>query len=214
MGQYGMMAKRMPSIIEWFNPLPVPRSPFVLYPPIQNEVFSNQNDMPALNAGSVPDTYIIKSIFLKENEKEKEEKALFKKTFLLYIKESVYEYGFSSEAEDYLNSRLKNDGAYYREWINELFLNHIDNEAVVIGLLRIISHIAYDDIFPVGMTIAAASLSHKSNLVKENAIRAFENWEEPRNITLLESIECTDPLLNNYISQVIQDLKEKLECPC
>lgn len=140
-------------------------------------------------------------------EQLKADKDTFKNAMMQSIDNSIFEYGFSSQAENFLNNYLSIIGPLAREWINEIYLENIKNEEMIVGLLRVISHLPYESLYPVGMTIAAASLSHQSNRVKENGIRAFENWEDKRSIVLLEVIECSDPSLRKYRDQVIQDLR-------
>jgi hypothetical protein len=135
------------------------------------------------------------------------EKEKFKRQTTQLLKESVYDYGFSSSAENFIREKMDENGVYYREWLNEIYIENIDDESMLVALLRVVSHFEYDEVYPIGMTIAAAALNHKSNLVKENAIRSFENWEDPRNIKLLEMIDCSEPHLKPYLDQVIQDLK-------
>jgi len=150
------------------------------------------------NISDIFDKYLLNSKKIK-----------FKQRATQLLKESIYDYGFSSEAEVYIQEHLEENGIYCREWLNEIYLENINDESMIVALLRVISHFEYDEVFPVGMTIASAALGLKSNLVKENAIRAFENWEDPRNIKLLEMVDCTD-YLKPYLEQVIQDLRDLL----
>jgi hypothetical protein len=136
------------------------------------------------------------------------EKKKFKRESIQLLKESIYDYGFSSPAENFIREKLNENAIYCREWLNEIYIENIDNESMLIALLRVVSHFEYDEVYPVGMTIATSALSHKSNLIKENAIQSFENWEDPRNIKLLEMMDCDEPYLKSYLDQVIKDLKE------
>jgi len=135
-------------------------------------------------------------------------KKVFFSNFIQILNDSNFEYGYSSSAEQFILKALDSYGIYVREWINEVFIDNFSNEAVLESILRIISHFSYQDMYPQGMTMAIAALSHESIVVKENAIRAFENWENKESLEYLKSISVCDQWLNEYLLQVITYLED------
>jgi hypothetical protein len=110
-------------------------------------------------------------------------------------------------ADDFVSKSLRNIGPLAREWINAVFIDNYDDEYIVSSILRVISHFDYYELYPHGMTMATAALTHKSLIVKENAIRVFENWENPDCLNILKDVEVNEEWLRSYIEQVIFDLE-------
>jgi hypothetical protein len=144
--------------------------------------------------------------------KVQKQKECFKNQFLASVKESVFDYGYSSDAENYFLSTIENVGEICLLWLTEVFAENFDKAEVIEGLLRVIANIPYDTIDSTGLTIATAALSHKSDVIKENAIRAFENWNDERCLPVLENIECANDFLQEYLDSVIAGIKEDSVC--
>lgn len=134
-------------------------------------------------------------------------KSTFVSNFLLLLYESDFEFGYKSQADDYVEGAIDKYGTFAREWINEVFLQNIDNPSIITPLLRVISHFDYEQILPQGITIAAVALSHCDVEVKECGVRCFENWESSENLPLLKNLEISEEWLNDYVQGVIQDLE-------
>jgi hypothetical protein len=131
----------------------------------------------------------------------------FRNEFSQLLRESEFEYGFSSPAEKYVSEELLKHGPLAREWINELFLEDFTEPHILGGVLRVISHFDYSELHPQGMTMCVAALSHADPAIKEEAIRVIENWENADLIPLLRSLDVRDSWLVEYINQVIRDLE-------
>jgi hypothetical protein len=145
-------------------------------------------------------------------EKSQKQKERFKNQFLASIKESVFDYGYSSDAENYFLSTIDSVGETCLLWLTEVFAANFDKAGVIEGVLRVIANIPYDTINSTGLTLATAALSHKSDVVKENAIRAFENWNDERCLPVLENIECANDFLQEYLNSVIAGIREDSVC--
>jgi hypothetical protein len=143
------------------------------------------------------------------DEKNQKERDAFKKQFMASIKASIFDYGYSSEAEKYFLSILDSFGERSLLWLNEVFTENFDKIGIVEGVLRVIANIPIRKIGAIGITMATAAVSHKSDIIKENAIRAFENWDETQCLPVLENIECSNSYLNDYLTKVIRYIKEK-----
>lgn len=125
-----------------------------------------------------------------------------------FLKESIFEYGYSNPAEVFIEDMLGKNGPLSREWINEYFLKYYQFPETTSKVLRIISHLPYEMIYPQGPTMCLAGLLHKSTEVNEAAIRAIENWEAPDNLILLKNIKVKEKWLDDYLKQVICDLED------
>lgn len=130
--------------------------------------------------------------------------------FLSLIKEEDFEFGFISRSEELIASQLQINALATRNWLNEIFINHFDNEVVLIGLLRIIGRFDESLIFPQGQTIALAALSHSNDEIKELGVRAFEKWCSAESLSILKKLNLNSVWLQEYVNDVINDLEEQL----
>ncbi len=126
---------------------------------------------------------------------------------LSLIGECDFEYGFTASVDTFIRERLAENELATKEWLNDLFVRYWDDMAVLTGLLRAIAHLDYDEVCPAGPTMAIAALSHKSVEVRECGVRAFENWAASDAVSLLEHLRCPERWLQEYVDDVIADLK-------
>lgn len=138
-------------------------------------------------------------------------KEKYTKELLNIIREQDFEYGLDSQADWFIRKLFKTNEAVTKEWLNLVFINYFDDTRVIIGLLQIIAHMEYFEIYPQGPTMALAALSHTTLEVRECGIRAFENWGTIGSLNVLKSIMCPEKWLQEYVEQVIVDLEEELE---
>ncbi len=134
-------------------------------------------------------------------------RAEFMKRLLQLLYESDFEFGFATPADEFVQKALHNYGPLAREWINRLYNANFGEPRVMCAILRIIAHFEYDEMYPQGMTMAAAALLHADSSVRECAIRCFENWEDPSNLEILRNICVSDGWLRDYLDSVISDLE-------
>jgi len=154
----------------------------------------------------IPTTADIENLL--NQERMNQFKSEFEERFLEALRESEFEYGFSSLADFFIQRRLDENEAVTREWLNDIFIRHFADVAISTGILRVIAHVDYDKIYPEGVTIALAALVHCNVEVKECGVRAFENWEVPEHLPVLESLEFEEAWLNEYVQRVIKEIKE------
>jgi hypothetical protein len=100
----------------------------------------------------------------------------FSRQFVTHILEDDFEYGIDSRANATVREQMKINAAVTKDWLNRIYVANFKNSEILIGILRVIARFEKEEIFPTGYTIAAASLSHKDEIVQETAIRAFESW--------------------------------------
>ena len=131
----------------------------------------------------------------------------FRNEFVCLLRDSEFEYGYSSPAEEYVSAQLLKFGPFVREWINELFLEYFADPYILGSVLRVMSHFEYNSLYPQGITMCIAAVSHSEPVIKEEAVRVIENWENADMIPLLESLDVPEEWLGDYIHQVIADLE-------
>ena len=131
----------------------------------------------------------------------------FRNEFICLLRDSEFEYGYSSPAEEYVSAQLLKFGPLVREWINELFLEYFADPYILGSVLRVMSHFEYNSLYPQGITMCIAALSHSEPVIKEEAVRVIENWENTDMIPLLKRLDVPEKWLSDYIHQVIEDIE-------
>ena len=131
----------------------------------------------------------------------------FRNDFICLLRDSEFEYGYSSPAEEYVSAQLLKFGPLVREWINELFLECFADSYILGSVLRVMSHFEYNILYPQGITMCIAALSHSETVIKEEAVRVIENWENADMIPLLKRLDVPEKCLSDYIHQVIEDIE-------
>jgi hypothetical protein len=134
----------------------------------------------------------------------------FSERFLELIAESEFEFGFDSAADVFVRDRLAENALATKDWIDSLFIEHYADAAIATRMLRVIGHLDYHLIAPQGPTMALAALAHSSLEVRECGVRAFENWGTLECLRVLESVSCSEKWMEDYVRQVVVDLKELL----
>jgi hypothetical protein len=131
----------------------------------------------------------------------------FTDKFISYILEDDFEYGVEYKAHLLTKEQMKVNATVTKDWLNKIYVNNFYKSDILLGILRVISRFTREEIFPIGETIALASLSHKEEIVQENAIRAFESWGGQGSVKILENVVVTTPWIKEYLDGVIEDLK-------
>jgi len=157
-----------------------------------------------------PSTQIVRSSseIIVDVEDIEQYKTKFTNSLLQLIHEEIFEYGMENAADEFVQDNLRDYSLYTKECLGSMLLKHFANVGVLTGLLRIISHIDYEDISPIGQTMALAVLNHENVEVRECGIRAFENWGNIESLNILRHIKCKEKWLQDYLEKVIIDLEE------
>lgn len=137
-----------------------------------------------------------------------EYKKQFSDTLLQLIHEEIFEYGMENAADKFVQKSLLNNPELTKICLNTILLEHFVDVEVATGLLRIISHLNYTDIYPTGPTMALSVLNHEDAEIRECGIRAFENWGNADSLDYLKHIKCKEKWLQDYLEQVIIELEE------
>lgn len=122
---------------------------------------------------------------------------------------SDFEYGVDSEVDMFIRNQMRQNALATMSWLNDIFVENFDNPKILVGILRIISRLSYYDVFPQGQTMATTAFSHSDAEVKECGVRAFENWGDLQSLTILENLQVSPPWLQDYINQVVKDLRKE-----
>lgn len=120
------------------------------------------------------------------------------------------EFGYKSESIRLIEEQLKLNRIATINWINDLYIENLNDEKVIIGILKILEYFPEHTLFPASHTIALASLLNENNEIKELAIRVFENWGSIKSYEILKTISTDTQWLKKYIDKIIFDLEEEL----
>jgi len=132
----------------------------------------------------------------------------FTNRFLQLIHETEFEFGFSNQADKYISDALNSYGPFAREWINDLFNKSFGSPFVLSAILRVMAHFDYEQMYPQGITMAAAAAGHTDAEVQECGVRCFESWENPESLTILRHLSFREDWLNKYLADVITALED------
>lgn len=141
-----------------------------------------------------------------EEDKDKHEEELYE-----LLKSEEYEAGINSKAEEFANILISSSKDSTQIIINKIYLKALyDCDYTLINsLLYVISSIKYEDIYPVGQTIALAAANLEDRESAANAIRAFEYWGKIDTIKFLDQVKYSSPWIEKYKQKVIKRLSEK-----
>lgn len=128
------------------------------------------------------------------------------------LMEEVCESGIRNPSEEYFRTLLKNNRLNALNIISMIFYQSFstDNKKAntLVSILHMLSHLEYDQVYPIGQLLAISAIGHKHKEVAEFGIKCFENWENPDCITHLQAIAFSTSWLQDYADQVIADLSE------
>ena len=124
------------------------------------------------------------------------------------IRTGGFEYGYTSDAEEYVRVLLAGQPDMGKDLLMHTFLHYYSIPDVSSGILRIIAHFEYSEMQPYSEIFVERGLQHSSARVVECAIRVIENWERPEFIKKLMELELRQLWLADYCDMVIESLKE------
>ncbi|WP_448145330.1 hypothetical protein [Pseudomonas silesiensis] len=118
------------------------------------------------------------------------------------------EYGMVSKCDDLLSSWFAESPIQLGSVISHIFIQSMNDKNLLLSLLKAISNLSYDSIYPFGQTVAVAALVNKDVEVVEGGIRAFENWGSKDGVSVLENTKVAFDWLELYRQQTIAYLRE------
>lgn len=93
-------------------------------------------------------------------------------------------------------------------WLNSLVLKYGRRKAFICNVLFTISHMEYEDVFPEGQIIAAAFLLNVDDQVSENALTAFQNWNNRESLEILNATKPKASWLFKNWQEAIKYIEE------
>ncbi len=123
-----------------------------------------------------------------------------------------FETGVTNPSEKYFHELMKDEQMSLFNALQFLFLNNFSLDGrkikVLIGILHIISHMRYEEVYPLGQSMAIMALTHSNNEVAEFGVKCFENWAHPDGIEKLNAVRFSTQWLQEYANEVIAELSE------
>ena len=161
---------------------------------------TEQNLIIEENATSTPTHSIVTT-----NLKEQKEAQDFRNGLIFLLDTDLFDFEKKSATELYVEQWLDRNEPTAKLELIKVFLSNRDNEKRLIGMLNILAHLDSEKFHPANEMIALGALSHKSNEVKECALRAYEYWENPTFTNNLRHHLLTPEWIEEYKKSIILD---------
>ena len=125
------------------------------------------------------------------------------------IQNEEFEYGVDTRADALVRRYIELNPLLTRDWISKAYMEYLTNIPILVGLLRVIARLDYEEIYPQGQMVAIAALSHKDTEVKDCGVRAFESWGPLESLRILENLHVSPQWLQKYVERVIFHLRKE-----
>jgi hypothetical protein len=116
------------------------------------------------------------------------------------------EYGVFSRCDELVESWIHEYGDKFGTLLGHLYLNAINDSEVALALLKAVSMLSWDTVYPHGQMLALAATGNSNLELSDACIRAFENWEDKRGIGYLEQTAFREQWLEDYKKEVMLNL--------
>lgn len=137
---------------------------------------------------------------------EEKEANEFKTGLIAMLESDNFEPDKKSITERYVEQWLARKPTLSQLVIMQLFLESRSNDKRIIGILNLLAHLDVEKFRPSNEIIAVGAFSHRSNEVKECALRAFEYWEHKDLAAGLKDHRLTPKWLDDYRISIISDI--------
>lgn len=138
-------------------------------------------------------------------------RAKYQIRFLSVIQNTVYKAGEDNRATEMMARLLDEDHDETLILLNDYFIDNYDDERLCVKILTLLNDYKYEELKPMGQTIALASISNKSSRVKSAAFNLFAHWACPEAFKLILQVE--EPL-QPWIAMKYNAVKKSLEKKC
>lgn len=138
-------------------------------------------------------------------------RAKYQKLFLATIQNTIFKSGEDNQATELMAQLLAEDFDETLILLNDFFIEHYDDERLCVKILTLLNDYKYEELKPIGQTIALASISNKSSRVKSAAFNLFAHWACPEALRLLLQVEVPQ---QPWIVMKYNSVKESLEKKC
>lgn len=145
-----------------------------------------------------------------ENKRGETETFGDKEKLLAAIRGSSFEPSTWTRADDLFESMVHDAGSFDQpmKMLSDIVNRNLTDEHVLEGVLHILSNYQYDEINPIGITIAIACRNNLSPIVQDLLITCFEKWDSYETIAMLEELDLKQKWLSDYRDAVIEQIKE------
>jgi len=133
--------------------------------------------------------------------------AEYHKRFERAARSEPLEYGIYSACDGLIAEWSLNAGSNFGDIIQSIYLESISNKICLLALIKAISAIEYDLVYPSGQLIALAALSHQDIEVIEAGIRAYEHWETKKGVLALKNCKTHVEWLDEYRRETLEHLE-------
>lgn len=133
----------------------------------------------------------------------------FIQDLIFLIQNEEFEYGVDTKADALVRRYIELYPLHTGDWISKAYIEYFTNIPIMVGLLRVIARLDYEEIYPQGQMMAAVALNHKDTEVKDCGVRAFESWGTLDSLRALENLDVSPQWLQEYVERVIFYLREE-----
>ena len=132
-----------------------------------------------------------------------------KNTFINLLLTTDFYNGETDEIETLFNSFLKKKKPVALNWIQQLFIDSIEQPKVLVAILELMRLYSYDELAPASQMIALAAKDMSDADTKNAAFSLFGHWGDGRALKLLEAYDLPDdPWLAMKYRTLINDIRE------
>ena len=131
--------------------------------------------------------------------------------FLETIQNTIFKAGEDNQATEMMSQLLAEKPDETLILLNDYFIEHYEDERLCVKILTLLNDYKYEELKPMGQTIALASISNKSSRVKSAAFNLFAHWACPEALKLLLQVEIPQ---QPWIAMKYNSVKESLEKKC
>ena len=135
----------------------------------------------------------------------------YERKFLETIQNTIFKAGEDNQATEMMSQLLAEEPDETLILLNDYFIEHYDDERLCVKILTLLNDYKYEELKPMGQTIALASISNKSSRVKSAAFNLFAHWSCPEALKLLLQVEVPQ---QPWIAMKYNSVKESLEKRC
>lgn len=135
----------------------------------------------------------------------------YERKFLATIQNTIFKAGEDNQATEMMSQLLAEKPDETLILLNDYFIEHYDDERLCVKILTLLNDYKYEELKPMGQTIALASISNKSSRVKSAAFNLFAHWACPEALKLLLQVEVPQ---QPWIAMKYNSVKDSLEKKC
>lgn len=124
------------------------------------------------------------------------------------LRDSPVTPGEISSADEEMDRLMSQDPQRVMNSLSKYMLEVFSNPETLANILLLVGRQPFKLMYGTGVTMAVAGLTHKNFMVKEAAIRAFEQWNDPSSLKILTNLGDLPEWLMSYIRDVIASIQE------